>query len=417
MKLLRVRPGIAALCGAAALALATSACGGGSSSAAGAGSGAGSHAATGSPIILFSINILSGPEATEPEIPVATEAAVNAINAAGGIKGRPVKVINCDEGTGQNASEACAREAVQDKALALVGDSSAFGDTDVPIVTAAGIPLIGPIPNSTAELSNPLSFPFTSNSVTTATEAILMEKLGCQHIKVMAADVPVVQYTLQSGFVAPLKKAGGNIDAVVAPPLTATDLSPYISQLGAGADCVTPLTSGDQALIVAQGLAQDNYAGKFFFGTLQWGQKEISELGSAAANTYLAGGEAVATDSAVPGIAAFNKQMDATGNTSVSRDMLAVNMWMSIHVVAQLASTLTVVNSGNLVAALKAKPISYEGITAPVDFSKPNTTFAPSPLITYNTLQKVYKVTDGKLVPLFGGKFVDAADPTSWPTP
>lgn len=415
MKLLRARPSIAALCGVAALALATSACGGGSSS--GADAGSGSHTATGSPIILFSINILSGPEATEPEIPVATKAAVDAINAAGGIKGRPIKVINCDEGAGQNASEACAREAVQDKALALVGDSSAFGDTDLPIVTAAGIPLIGPIPNSTAELSNPLSFPLTSNAVTTATEAILMEKLGCQRIKAMAADVPVVQYTLQSGFVAPLKKAGGHLDAVVAPPLTATDLSPYISQLGAGADCVTALTSGDQALIVAQGLAQDNYTGKFFFGTLQWGQKEINELGTAAANIYLAGGEAPAPDTAVPGIVAFSKEMDATGNTSVSRDMLAVNMWMSIHLVAQLASTLTVVNSGNLVTALKAKPVSYEGITAPVNFSKPNTTFAPSPLLTYNTLQKAYKVTDGKLVPLFGGKFVDAADPASWPTP
>jgi ABC-type branched-subunit amino acid transport system substrate-binding protein len=413
VKLLRARSSTAALCGVAALALATSACGSSSSS----GAGGSSHAVKGSPITLLSINILSGPEATEPEIPVATKAAVDAINDAGGIKGRPIKVINCDEGPGQNASEACAREAVQDKVLAVVGDSSAFGDTDVPIITAAGIPLIGPIPNSTAELSNPLSFPIASNAVTTAAEAILMVKLGCKHIKVMAADIPVVQYTLQDGFVAPLKKAGGHLDAVVAPPATATDLSPYISQLGAGADCVTALTSGDQALIVAQGLAQDNYTGKFVFGTLQWGQKEIDELGSAAVNVYLLGGEALATDTAVPGIVAFNQQMYATGNTSVSRDELAVNMWMSIHLVAQLANTLTVVNSRNLVTALKAKPVTYEGITGPVNFAKPNTTFAPAPLLTYNTLEKVYKVTNGKLVPLFGGKFVNVADPASWPAP
>jgi len=312
---------------------------------------------------------------------------------------------------------ACAREAVQDKVLAVVGDSSAYGDTDVPIITAAGIPLIGPIPNSVAELSSPLSFPLTSNAVSNASFAILMEKLGCKHINVMAADVPVVQYTLQSGFETPLKKVGGHVASVIEPPATATDLSPYISELAANADCATALTSGDQALIVAKGLAQDNYTGKFIFGTLQWGQKEITELGSAANNIYLVGGEAISTDSAVPGIVQFNREMDATGNTSVSRDMLAVNMWMSIHLVAQLAGTLSAITPQNLVAALKAKPVSFEGITAPVNFAKPNTTFSPAPQVTYNTLQKVYKVTDGKLVPLFGGKFVDAADPASWPAP
>jgi ABC-type branched-subunit amino acid transport system substrate-binding protein len=413
----RARRSISVLCGTAALAIAASACASSTTSSSAQGAASGGPSLTGPPITLLSINILSGPTSTEPEVPVAAQAAVKAINAAGGIKGRPIKVINCDDGGGQNASVACAREAVQDKVLAVVGDSSAYGDTDVPIITAAGIPLIGPVPNSVAELSNPLSFPLTSNAVENATQAILMEKLGCKHIKVMAADIPVVQYTLQSGFEAPLAKVGGHVDAVVAPPATATDLSPYISSLAANADCTTALTSGDQALIVAKGLAQDDYTGKFVFGTLQWGQKEITELGSAADNVYLVGGEALATDTAVPGIVQFNKEMDATGNMSVSRDMLAVNEWMTIHLVAQLAGTLSAITPQNLVAALKAKPVSFEGITAPVNFSKPNTTFAPAPQVTYNTLQKVYKVTDGKLVPMFGGKFVDASDPASWPAP
>jgi hypothetical protein len=74
----RLRRSISVLCGAAALAIAASACA--SSGTSSSVAGAAGNSLTGPPITLLSINILSGPTSTEPEIPIATQAAVNAIN-------------------------------------------------------------------------------------------------------------------------------------------------------------------------------------------------------------------------------------------------------------------------------------------------------------------------------------------------
>jgi ABC-type branched-subunit amino acid transport system substrate-binding protein len=365
-------------------------------------------------VVLESINILTGPTSTQPEIPVGTKAAVDAINAAGGIQGRPLKVINCDDGAGQNADASCAREAVSSQALAVVGANTAFGDTYVPIIAAAGIPTVGDEANSAAEATSKDAFPLGGGSSVSITGwGSLLGHLGCQHIKLLNADIAATQYLGSNYFdKAGLQAGGAKLQQQVLVPTTATDLTPYISTFASGSDCGADITSGDQAKVVLNDLYQAGWKGKFVYGLNEFSQKDVTQLGPAADNLYLDGNYAPVNDNSIPGIAQFNREIKATGS-SVAPDENMLQVWLAIHLVAQMAQNVHPLTAAGLVNALKTGgQISFKGVMHPVDYSKPSP-FAPNTYTTYATFDKV---VNGKITPIFGGQFVNVLDPSSWPS-
>ncbi|MFE0019588.1 ABC transporter substrate-binding protein [Amycolatopsis sp. NPDC059021] len=89
-----------------------------------AGGCAGTDAGTSGPIVVGSVNALSG-AATFPESSQAAKAVFDATNAAGGINGRKIEYKAIDDKGDPAAAAAAARELVGgDKAVALAGSSS-----------------------------------------------------------------------------------------------------------------------------------------------------------------------------------------------------------------------------------------------------------------------------------------------------
>jgi branched-chain amino acid transport system substrate-binding protein len=85
---------------------------------------AGSDAGANGPIVVGSVNALSG-AATFPEASQAAKAVFDAANAAGGINGRKIEYKAIDDKGDPAAAAAAAREVVGgDRAVALVGSSS-----------------------------------------------------------------------------------------------------------------------------------------------------------------------------------------------------------------------------------------------------------------------------------------------------
>ncbi|MDT7804979.1 MAG: branched-chain amino acid transport system substrate-binding protein [Actinomycetota bacterium] len=85
---------------------------------------AGSGTGTGGPIVVGSVNALSG-AATFPEASQAAKAVFDAANAAGGVNGRQIEYKAIDDKGDPAAAAAAAREVVGgDEAVALVGSSS-----------------------------------------------------------------------------------------------------------------------------------------------------------------------------------------------------------------------------------------------------------------------------------------------------
>jgi ABC-type branched-chain amino acid transport systems, periplasmic component len=87
----------------------------------------------GAPLMLMVVYEGSGPTAS-PEVAEGAIAAAKAINASGGIKGRPVQIIRCDTKNDPNVAAECGRKAVSKGVVAMVGNLTLYGGQFMPLM-------------------------------------------------------------------------------------------------------------------------------------------------------------------------------------------------------------------------------------------------------------------------------------------
>ncbi|MCX5586166.1 ABC transporter substrate-binding protein [Streptomyces erythrochromogenes] len=80
-------------------------------------------------------------------------------NAKGGINGHKLRVLTCNEKNTPSGAADCARKAVAEKAVAVVGSYSQHGRAFMAPLEAEGIPFIGGYGVSSEEFQSPLSYP------------------------------------------------------------------------------------------------------------------------------------------------------------------------------------------------------------------------------------------------------------------
>ncbi|MFF4492414.1 ABC transporter substrate-binding protein [Streptomyces sp. NPDC001546] len=101
-----------------------------------------------------------GTKATNmPGMPGMAKAYERWVNANGGIKGRKLRVLTCNEKNTATGAADCAREAVTKKAVAVVGSYSQYGRAFMAPLEAEGIPFIGGYGVSPEEFQSTLSYP------------------------------------------------------------------------------------------------------------------------------------------------------------------------------------------------------------------------------------------------------------------
>jgi hypothetical protein len=81
------------------------------------------------------------------------------VNDQGGLNGRKLRVLTCNEGNLPAALAGCERRAEKAKAVAVVGSYSEQGSIFVAELTAAGIPYIGGYGITQKEFQSPMSYP------------------------------------------------------------------------------------------------------------------------------------------------------------------------------------------------------------------------------------------------------------------
>ncbi|MER5889983.1 ABC transporter substrate-binding protein [Streptomyces sp. NPDC001941] len=94
-----------------------------------------------------------------PGMPAMAQAYARWVNSAGGIGGRELRVLTCNEHNDSAGASACARRAAKEGVVAVVGSYSQYGRTFMPPLEAAGIPYIGGYGLSAEEFSSYLSYP------------------------------------------------------------------------------------------------------------------------------------------------------------------------------------------------------------------------------------------------------------------
>ncbi|MGW4722257.1 ABC transporter substrate-binding protein [Streptomyces sp. NPDC004291] len=94
-----------------------------------------------------------------PGMPAMAQAFARWVNSRGGIDGHELRVLTCNERNTSEGAADCARRAIDEKAVAVVGSYSQHGRVFMNSLEAAGIPYIGGYGITEDEFTSPLSYP------------------------------------------------------------------------------------------------------------------------------------------------------------------------------------------------------------------------------------------------------------------
>jgi len=120
--------------------------------------------ATGSPIVIGTINQDSGAVGAFPELTEADKVAADFVNSElNGIDGHPLELLTCNTNGDPELSQSCAQEMVSKHVMAVVGGIDIWG-TGIQTLTNNGIPYVGGVPVSTESVQSKVSFQFSGGT-------------------------------------------------------------------------------------------------------------------------------------------------------------------------------------------------------------------------------------------------------------
>jgi ABC-type branched-subunit amino acid transport system substrate-binding protein len=178
-----------------------------------------------------------------PNIPASAQVFEKYINAKGGINGHPLQVETCDDRGDPNEGANCARKAVDDKVVAVVGSFVFDASRIIPVLEQAKIPWFGQCcPLVAQEFTSAISFPIGSLfPAMGAANGWKMAQDKCKKPVVIYIDIPAGDVA-QPAFVNAYKVGGGDPAAikVVKIPIVAQDYSAQVAQAtSGGTDCIS----------------------------------------------------------------------------------------------------------------------------------------------------------------------------------
>jgi ABC-type branched-subunit amino acid transport system substrate-binding protein len=378
-----------------------------SSSSTGSGSADSTVSADPGAIKIMVIASMSNPAFDFPETAAAVQARIDALNADGGINGRKVTVLTCDDKNDPNTAAACARQAVSDGVVATVGDYSVQGDSIWPILDPAGIPRIGLRSITDRDATDPLSFPIDGNVNTeyTALAKLMIKEHHCSGMGLASqqdsAAVEQVGASVESAVKsAGVKWAGANFGTSTG---AVADLSPVATKLvDAGATCVIMIVAPTSQVQFGQAFLQASP--KILLGAagtsipVNWPTVVPSPLQWTMMDSF------APLTSNLPGVKQFLSEMKKY-SPSATLSANAVRSWVAADVFAKVAATISgTITPKSLVAALnKASNIDTGGITAPISFTNPYI----SPHITREFNTKYIQQLDDNGSVVASGTFFD----------
>ncbi|MFK0109845.1 ABC transporter substrate-binding protein [Streptomyces sp. NPDC091217] len=162
----------------------------------------------------------------KPGMPAMASAYIRWINSQGGIHGRKLKLLTCNDHNTSVGAASCAQRAVDENVVAVVGSYSQFGDSYFAPLEGAAIPYIGGYGASNQEFTSPVSYPVNGGQLT------LLSGLGealagsCGPVTLVRPDSIAgdqLPQLLDSGL-----RAGGHAKSI--DQLAAEDLTEYDKQ-------------------------------------------------------------------------------------------------------------------------------------------------------------------------------------------
>jgi ABC-type branched-subunit amino acid transport system substrate-binding protein len=209
---------------------------------AGSSGGAAESEAKGEPIVTLTYTDVNTEGPQYKNIEETERVYQEWVNSHGGIAGRPLDAKFCDAKGTPTAAAACAREAISDKAVAVVGNFTFTGDAVVPILEKGNTALFGNCcAISPLELTSKISFPMGNQPLYGVGLVHKAVQDGCKHIKgVIIEGAEAFEPLMENA----AKAEGTKIEKFIKLPGTAQDYSAQVAEAtSGGTDCLVMIVS------------------------------------------------------------------------------------------------------------------------------------------------------------------------------
>ena len=361
----------------------------------------------GAPLKLMAVYEGHGPTAT-PEVPEGSIAAAKAINAKGGIKGRPVQIITCDTMSDPTTATGCGRKAVSQGVVAMVGNLTLFGGQFMPLLAQHKIASIGLQLNTGPDFTSPASFPIAGGApVVFAGLASALAESGAKKIVIARVDIPA------AAALVPFVDAGlkrFHLTARDVPvPLGAPDMSPYAAAaLKDGTDGIVVTETDQDAVNFIVAVRQANPNVKIALGANSL-STVLKALGKNAEGIRLSAAVTIALKNTAE--RRYERDMKAAGYSKLT-DFRLVS-YASVFIFRTIAERLRRITAAAVFNALGRAQNITTGFTPPLQFRKGGVAGLPR---VFNPCMFATRIKGGVEVPVTG-KFENVFTGKQCPTP
>jgi ABC-type branched-subunit amino acid transport system substrate-binding protein len=323
--------------------------------------------ASGEPIKLMTIGPVDAPGFSLPSIPVGAGIAIKEINDAGGINGRQLELVTCNDKNDPNVAAQCAKQAIDEKVVAVVGGLSIFEANILPGLQKAGIPWVGLTSSASFNAAGVYMIGGDGASTFTGIGAALA-KQGCKNIAILlsAQSTPANAPQIQAGILSEGAKVATTLNA----PANGADWAPTVAAArAAGADCIAagtgPSETGPLISAIKAGPAMTLAVADGGLPDVVLSQIGAAADGVLAITGFLPAGSGGGGDK-------LGAKIQATA-PNTPNDQFAKTGYASVQIVAEASKGLPDVTAASLSAALPGITNFDTGFGPVVSFATPNT--------------------------------------------
>jgi ABC-type branched-subunit amino acid transport system substrate-binding protein len=333
----------------------------------------------------------------------AAVARADAINAAGGIDGRRITVLRCDTKSDPNQAAACARKAVAEKVVAVIGADTINATPAFPILAKAGIAEIGGIAPDPVQGTLKNSFPF-SGTVTQyvgAPKAIALA--GGKKMGVILPQFPGVDQVVGAlKQIAP--SVGIQVGNVQILPFDTSDFAPAAAAaLSGGADSAFVFFPGPNQATALRAVRQFDPSAILATLNIYVTPDVVKALGPVADNLNLVAAALPASDTSSPGIRMMNADFAKYARNMPKVDGATV-LWASMYALEQVLRHVKTISAASVTAAMNHETkLSTGGIIPPYNATKRGP--VPGFPRVFNPTSVIARLVDGQ------ARVVDKANP------
>ncbi|WP_327000504.1 ABC transporter substrate-binding protein [Dactylosporangium sp. NBC_01737] len=292
------------------------------------------------PIKIMQIGTFESPNLSLTDAKAGLDAHVQSINAAGGINGRKIEVQFCNDAFNANTGAACARTAVSDGVVAVVGAASSQAPAALPVLEAAGIPwLAGAGSGGPIEGTSSVSYPITggTQSMQVGMGRLLANK-GGKNIAVIVADAAAAYAAADD--IANGAKAGGAQSYRVLAPLGAPDFSAVASSaLAKTPDAIAVASTATDAPRIIKAVRQAGFKGNISTLANIFKPADQKALGDLADNVFVASSAVPVSNTSVPQVQQFLADM-AKYHPEAVTDNGSLGTWNAVTFFVEIVKRL-----------------------------------------------------------------------------